>query len=877
MTREYDLETDCEVLWTKINIVGSKTLHLGSYYRSDVADNTSLGELANSLARIPMHHSVLLGGDFNLPDFDWNSCTLKTGRKFPEHHNQLLEIFQNFGLTQHVTETTRTDPFHGTENTLDLIATNRPNSVISTKVIPGIADHDAPIVELDIKPVRVTKKPRNVPLYRSAKWEDFQQYITDNCSDILSAPDDADVNQLWAKFGDVIRDGTQKFIPHRRQKSRVGLPYITSELRKLMRKRDRLYDKIKRARRNVTHHDRADALKSRYKKLKQDIQRRLRTAYWGYIASVITPPDETQPPKKAFWSFVKRNRTENLNISALKDLETGNLVTDSIGKAKILNSQFQSVFTDETPLTDDHKSPQEFPDINDIHFTEPGVLKLLLNLDPSKATGPDQISPRVLKELAPSISPVLTVIFNRSYQSGIVPDDWRDANVVPAYKKGKKMLAVNYRPISLTCICCKLFEHVMVHNIMKHAQEHKILYAHQHGFRSMLSCETQLTEFYHDLVSNCHGGHQTDALVMDFSKAFDKVGHERLLEKITRYGITGHTQRWIRQFLSDRKQRVVLDGEQSDTVPVTSGVPQGSVLGPCLFLLYINDLAQGLDSTVRLFADDTIAYLVIGDTADAARLQQDLDRLAHWEDTWQMQFHPEKCQVLRVTKKTKANVISASYTLHGHTLEVVNHVKYLGVTLSGDLKWDKHVSNVVNKANSILAVLKRNVRVPSQAVKSAAYTALVRPHLEYCSSVWDPHTKKLKDKIEMVQRRSARWVMGKYRWGPDTTGPTSMMRDLNWPTLVARRRVTRLCLMYKMANRLVLMSYCSLLTPHPYPLKSLLNPHAFIPLERMPEKLYYTTSFFPSTVLEWNILPESVFPQKPSPEDFKSSVWEEAP
>ena len=166
---------------------------------------------------------------------------------------------------------------------------------------------------------------------------------------------------------------------------------------------------------------------------------------------------------------------------------------------------------------------------------------------------------------------------------------------------------------------------------------------------------------------------------MDLARPSTKSDIKRLLEKITRYGITGHTQRWIRQFLSDRKQTVVLDGEQSSAVPVTSGVPQGSVLGPCLFLLYINDLAQGLDSTVRLFADDTIAYMVIGDTADAARLQQDLDRLAHWEDLWQMQFHPEKCQVLRVTKKTKANVLSASYTLHGHMLEVVDHVKYLSL------------------------------------------------------------------------------------------------------------------------------------------------------------------------------------------------------
>ena len=181
----------------------------------------------------------------------------------------------------------------------------------------------------------------------------------------------------------------------------------------------------------------------------------------------------------------------------------------------------------------------------------------------------------------------------------------------------------------------------------------------QHGFRSRLSCESQLTEFYHDIVSNTFEGFNPDVLVMDFSKAFDKVGHQRLLEKVTRYGITGPTKRWVAQFLSDRTQTVVLEGHRSDTVPVTSGVPQGSVLGPCLFLLYINDMAEKLNSTVRLFADDTIAYLAIGDNNDAASLQHDLDLLASWEQTWQMEFHPDKCQVLRVSRKRKENVVAA--------------------------------------------------------------------------------------------------------------------------------------------------------------------------------------------------------------------------
>ena len=391
----------------------------------------------------------------------------------------------------------------------------------------------------------------------------------------------------------------------------------------------------------------------------------------------------------------------------------------------------------------------------------------------------------------------------------------------------------------------------------------------------MLSCETQLVEFLHDLSRNCHQEHQTDVLVMDFSKAFDKVGHERLLEKITSYGITGHTNRWIRGFLSNRRQRVVIDGEHSEQVPVTSGVPQGSVLGPCLFLLYINDLAKDLDSTVRLFADDTIAYMTVDSSDDAKLLQQDLDKLAKWEVLWQMKFHPDKCQVLRVSKKRHNVCHNHTYTLHGHALEIVDNVKYLGVTISGNLKWDKHTTNIINKANSTLGILRRNVRIPSKSIKSAGYKALVRPHVEYCSTVWDPQTKHLQSKLEMVQRRSARWVCNSYRSGPNSTGPTEMIRDLDWPSLQTRRQIARLCLLYKMANRLVLMPTNTLLIPYPYSTKSM-PPHAFTPLDLIPVKLYFSNSFLPKTVGEWNLLPHCVA-TAPSLEAFKASLMSVVP
>ena len=860
MTRDYDLEpTNTELMWCKINIQGTKTLHIGAFYRPDISDDSSLGELDASLSKIPKSHAILLGGDFNLPNFTWKDGNgiLKPG-PYPSHHEDLTDIMHDHGLTQHISEYTRKDPVHGTENTLDLIFTNRPYAVISSSVAPGISDHDVPQIEFDIKPVRVIKKPRDIPLYRKAKWDEFHKHAEKVCSEVLNLPEETDANQLWNHLKEGLNEGIKQFIPTRHQKLQQDLPFITPEIKTLIRRRDRLYDRMKKARKSVNTHMKAARLENKYKKLKQEVQKKIRSSYWSYIEDVICPEAdrESGAPSKSFWSMIKRMRTDNIGISALKDPQTGQLTTDAVGKANALNAQFESVFTKETPLTPEHDKSQEVPDIPVLEFTTKGVEKLLTSLDPSKACGPDNLSPRVLKELAPDIAPAVTRIFNVSYSTGKVPDDWRHANVVPAYKKGKKTLPVNYRPISLTCVLCKLFEHCVTKHIMQHCEKHNILYPLQHGFRSQLSCETQLVEFIHDITTNSKNGHQTDVLVMDFSKAFDKVGHKRLMKKLSQYGINGPTATWITNYLAGRTQTVVLDGETSSTAPVTSGVPQGSVLGPCLFLLYINDLAESLESTVRLFADDTIAYLAIKNPGDASALQRDLDKLAAWEEKWQMEFHPDKCEVLRINKKHKENTINASYNLRGHTLKVVSEAKYLGVTISGDLRWNTHITKITNKANSTLGALRRNVRVSSKKIKETAYKTLVRPQLEYCSPLWDPATGVMKNKLEQVQRRSVRWVYNKYQYGPrhpNAKTPTEMMRELEWVSLETRRRWAKLVLVYKMLNNLVNMSYRSLLIPYPYhtanmPLGSI------TPLHIPAAPNYYNNSFFPSAVEEWNCM-----------------------
>ena len=409
-------------------------------------------------------------------------------------------------------------------------------------------------------------------------------------------------------------------------------------------------------------------------------------------------------------------------------------------------------------------------------------------------------------------------------------------------------------------------EHIVTSSIMAHTDRHHILYDLQHGFRSGLSCETQLVEFVTDISNNMQSKTQTDVLVMDFSKAFDRVGHKRLLTKLGRYGITGNTARWIESFLAGRTQRVVLEDATSYSAQVRSGVPQGSVLGPSLFLIYINDMPENITSTVRLFADDTICYLAIASPTDTNTLQDDLNRLSTWETDWQMDFHPDKCQVLRITRN-RSNVTDAIYTLHGHMLEVVDCAKYLGVSITKDLKWKTHIDNTTRKANSTLAFLRRNIRISSPSIKAAAYKALVRPVCEYASTVWDPHTDKLIHQLEKVQRRSARWVVNRYN---NTSSVSSMLQQLNWKSLSERRQHARLTMLYKLSKGLVKVNTSTRLIPLPHH-SSTRRAHSHCYVIPHSTTQYHKFSFYPRTIATWNKLPADVV-NAPSLDSFRARL-----
>ena len=242
------------------------------------------------------------------------------------------------------------------------------------------------------------------------------------------------------------------------------------------------------------------------------------------------------------------------------------------------------------------------------------------------------ISARILKDLTDELAPLLTAIYQKTFDCGEVPEDWKSANITPVLKKGDRFKASNYRPVSLTSLCCKIQEHIITSNILKHLEDDSILTDCQHSFRARRSCETQLLTLVHELADSIDRGKQMDLVILDFSKAIDRIPHQRLLAKINHYGIQGQTYKCIESFLPDRSQQVIADGAILDKAPVVSGVPQGTVPGPLFFLLLTNDLTDCVMAKTLLFADDYFIYRPIKTTKDCLQLQEDLHRLAEWED-----------------------------------------------------------------------------------------------------------------------------------------------------------------------------------------------------------------------------------------------------
>ena len=760
-----------------INIPGKHkdNLLVGCIYRSGTPEKAKRldPDLHNMIKHMTLNagfKNVLMTGDFNHPKILWTpSPVVCTNHLSDEHPDvRFVNLLQDTMLHQHVTQPTRDR--EGQTSTLDdLILTSDPDLVDSVEHIGHLGASDHQCLTFNVNNTFCRFKPRQETRYKyhQADFKKLNQKLDINWEEALK---DKSADESYEYFLKLYNEACDESIPKEKvtPTDKYSKPmWMRPATHKLIKRKHRLHTKYLNTK--------SDTDKAAYKNIRSNVTSETRKDRLAFERNISK---EIKNNNKLFWRYVNSTRTTKASIPDL-DKPDGTKATEDKDKAEVLNAQFSSVFTEEDtsniPTQEDlHiESP-----LTDLTITTEMVKKKLGKLRTDKSCGPDGVHPLILKKLSDTLAGPLCIIFNTSLRSGAVPTIWKEGIVTAIYKKGKKSLASNYRPITLTSVVCKILEDFITNFITSHLIRNNRTDKGQHGFTIKKSTVTNLIEALNIWTEALSHHLPLDIIYLDFEKAFDKVPHERLLKQLHRFGIRGHLLAWIRNYLYKRTQKVRVNGEFSTTIPVLSGVPQGSVLGPALFLIFVADVTPLVQNFVSLYADDTKLFSYILESATAmihteVSLQTDLNNLAIWCDLLQMSYNIEKCHRLHLGKNNKCykyslpkmsniqrklNSISYDYTFH--TLQQVSEEKDLGVTVDSSLNFRKHISSKISKANSILFLIKHTFKNLDADIFKLLFKSLVRPHLEYASSVWCPILKMDIANIEKVQRRATKLIPG---------------------------------------------------------------------------------------------------------------------
>ena len=642
-------------------------------------------------------------------------------------------------------------------------------------------------------------------------------------------------------------------IPRKTIKCSKSLPYLTKDLVHLTRVKARQF---KRAKRLGTVHTWA-----KYTKARNKVTYALRAAKSEYFHKLSL---SLHSPKE-FWSLYHKLSPKHGRIpTSLK--HNSHTATSSTQKADLLNSFFTSCFTKPNqsqpyvPVRHALNSPY----LSEVSCTEEEVNHLLSTYKVNTASDPDGISGLMLRQTSQSISPAITALFNLSLQTSSVPEDWKISNVSPIFKSGDPSSASNYRPISLLSLVSKALEKIIHHRVMNCLSHHHLLSNCQFGFRPCRSTQEALLSVTNNWHQSLSHRHQVAAVFFDIRKAFDSVPHDHLLRAIADVGISGPLFDWFHDYLTGRKQRVVLDGLSSSLSPVSSGVPQGSILGPLLFIIFMNSLSDvplSPGSKLIMYADDILLYKPVRCPEDSADLQADVDSILSWINSHGMSPNHSKTKLL-VLSRSK-HPLKFDLFVKGHLIPPSPFVRYLGVTLSADLSWSKHIQSVCKSAKHHLGLIHHQLhKVPSK-VRHQIYRSCIIPKLDYCCAVWDPHLQKDKHALDNVQKFAGRVVT--QMWCRDLS---SLQSDLNWQPLELRRCMIKLKVCFNIINNLSCIPPTTF-RPHPSP--SPRYPHTRIFSRPFASTSSYLSSFFISVIPFWNYLP-AVIVNSTSSSSFKKRL-----
>ena len=457
----------------------------------------------------------------------------------------------------------------------------------------------------------------------------------------------------------------------------------------------------------------------------------------------------------------------------------------------------------------------------------------------------------MLRGASLSIYSSLTSIFNASLRLGRVPSAWKNSNVTPIYKSGDAGLALNYRPISLLSLVSKILEHQVHDEIQQHLLEHDLLSDMQFGFRPGASTQEAIMAATKDWHWSLEKSESVACVLFDLSKAFDSLPHPLILDSLVRVGIGREVLLWIRDYLSGRSQQVVLRGIKSPTVPITSGVPQGSILGPLLFIITIDSISQVSISTLgrfSLFADDICYYRPVSQQEDIIAVQNDVDLIYGWVKFKKLRLNASKTKCMLISKKR--NPPNLNLNIDGVNIERVQHFRLLGVIISNDLTWSEHIATVCGKAKRLIGFLYRYFNQADTSCLEHLYMTLVRPMLDYGCCVWSPYQAKYVDQLESVQTFAARLATKK--WSSDSDSLRSL---LGWSTLASRRSYMKLCLCRRI---LVGDSLIPDSTFSPHTSRTLRHINSCPLYQPFVKTSYHLNSFFVSVIPLWNSIPDHV-------------------
>ena len=750
-----------EVLTVKVNL-GKPVLVCVVYVppSSDISTFESLLSYLSSL--FSPSNTVLVMGDFNCPDIDWPTLS-----GVSPISTLLCDFVFDYNISQVVES-----PTHVKGNVLDLVLTNSAQLIHSLTVFTDkfqYSDHFLIKFSLHrMAPKSTSFNHRCLPVlnYSRADYEGMCNYLLD--FDFSGCLDSSDVEVIWSLLKNALTSAISLFTPSHVVRHSSQPKWFTREIRHQINCLRSLRRKIK-----------VKATPARLRSLDAkefQLQANIASSKAVFESDLIHTFSHSNTSK--IFQYIKSISNQDILPSDMYLDST--YVSSDLDKANLFNKFFFSIYSQRTSQPLFPGLSHSHPSLSSINITTSEVFDALISLDPSKAMGIDRIGPKVLKMCATALCTPVHHLFSVSLSTGHLPNEWRTHLITPIFKAGDRSSIKNYRPISLLCTISKVLERLVFNRVAEFLADH--MSVSQFGFLKGRSSQQQLLIMLSEVHANTQGKRCSDIVYLDFRKAFDSVSHSILLSKLQNMGITGLLLNWFRAYLSNRSQLVSVNGQHSSLLPVTSGVPQGSILGPLLFLVYINDLPGYVQfSRALLFADDT-KCLNSASIDSSPDLQLDLNSLSDWSIANCIDFNETKSAALRLPH----GAMPPSYFINGKEIPVVELHRDLGVLLSSDLSWSAHISHISAKAYKMLGLIRRTFSsTVSVSVRKLLYLTLVRSHMLYCSVVWRPYMRKHTILLERVQRRATKFILNDYHSDYKTRLislgllPLSMVLELN--------------------------------------------------------------------------------------------------